>query len=301
MKKLTVSIIIPAYNEAANIGRIVADILTQRRRNFTLDRIVVLSDGSTDTTVDIVRSVRNPRVLVKKFRSRKGKVYRINTAFAETDTDVLVQLDADIRLPNENIIDELIQPFITRASVGMVCGDHEPLPPRTYTERIAQFGDTCWKIAVASLGNQAGLYRCFGHIRAMHRRMYKDFRLPLAAGSSEDTFSYYYAVQHKIAVVFAPKACVEYRLPNTLTDYMKQATRFLSERSILSTYFPLPLIRIHETMTMKAKFRAFIIAMLKTSPHIVLSYILVQSLAYLLPKKPDIGGIWEVSVSTKYT
>lgn len=48
MKKLSVSVGIPAYNEEQNIASLIFGILKQKVNNITLKEIIVISDGSTD-------------------------------------------------------------------------------------------------------------------------------------------------------------------------------------------------------------------------------------------------------------
>jgi chlorobactene glucosyltransferase len=61
----SVAIIIPARNEAANIGRCLRSLLTQEYPDGQL-RFVVINDGSTDGTPDIIREVAagDPRLLL---------------------------------------------------------------------------------------------------------------------------------------------------------------------------------------------------------------------------------------------
>jgi glycosyltransferase involved in cell wall biosynthesis len=46
-KNMTVTIGIPAYNEAANITSLLMALLAQNTPNFKLESIIVASDGST--------------------------------------------------------------------------------------------------------------------------------------------------------------------------------------------------------------------------------------------------------------
>jgi cellulose synthase/poly-beta-1,6-N-acetylglucosamine synthase-like glycosyltransferase len=302
MKKYSVTIIIPAHNEEANIHRLLGDVLAQRDYHFILKKILVLSDGSTDQTAKRASQLSDPRILVKEYTKRMGKVYRVNTALKAAKTDILIQFDADIRLNNKYVVEKLIKPFISDPTIGMVCGSHVPLAPKTFIERVGQFGERCWSKAVSSLGSRGGLYRCYGHVRAMSKAYYAQFQLPLLAGSAEDTYSFYFAMQQGYKVIYAPDAQVSYRLPSTFGDYIKQMTRFQNEKSILTTYFDEALLSHHETMNMKTKLRALLYVIKRSSVFIVFSYILIQSIVHIIPKKsPPKSGVWEVSESTKQT
>lgn len=302
MRKNSLTIVIPAYNEEANIAALLSDIGNQHARYYTLDAVIVLSDGSTDGTVRMAKSTKNQKIVVRDYSQRKGKVFRINSAFSAITTDIVVQLDADIRLPNPSVLDAMAKQFSRGKQVDLVCGGHTPLTPETFVERIAYFGEQCWSDAVNSLTSRDTVYRCVGHIRAMSKRFYRQFRLPLLAGTAEDTYSYYFAKTHGYTTVFSEDAVVQYRLPRTIGDYLKQMTRFVGEEHILVQLFPKSLLQEYETMTVRHKWRAFMHQARNTPILLVISYILIQGVVHLLPKQsPPKNGIWEVSQSTKQT
>ena len=58
----TITIGISAYNEVANIKALLQTLLAQRANNFLLEKIIVISDQSTDDTASEVNSVLNPRI-----------------------------------------------------------------------------------------------------------------------------------------------------------------------------------------------------------------------------------------------
>jgi len=55
-EELTVSVIIPAYNRAATIGRAIQSILKQ---THPVHEIIIVDDASTDTTVDVVKALHD--------------------------------------------------------------------------------------------------------------------------------------------------------------------------------------------------------------------------------------------------
>ena len=70
MPELTVSM--PAYNTGKYIGQAIASVLRQQGIDFEL---VVVDDSSTDNTVDVVRSFRDPRVRLIENSERMGIGY----------------------------------------------------------------------------------------------------------------------------------------------------------------------------------------------------------------------------------
>jgi glycosyltransferase involved in cell wall biosynthesis len=84
-----ISIVIPAYNEAKRIGTTLRDILAE----FPNDEVIVVSDGSTDGTADIVRGFPRVRLLVSDRTGGKGAA--IVKGMRQATGNVVGFLDAD--------------------------------------------------------------------------------------------------------------------------------------------------------------------------------------------------------------
>src|SRR5687768_923569 len=83
----TVTLLISAYNEES----VIADRLDNALRAdypAGLMRIVVASDGSSDTTVKIVERYADRGVRLLDYTKRRGKASVLNSAMAEIDTEV---------------------------------------------------------------------------------------------------------------------------------------------------------------------------------------------------------------------
>ncbi len=96
-----VTVVLPVRDEAANVLDCLAAVLDQR--GVPDLRVVVVDDGSTDGTAALVAATPDPRVrLVSARAPRPGWLGKPNAcaqgAAAAGDTDVLVFLDADVRL-----------------------------------------------------------------------------------------------------------------------------------------------------------------------------------------------------------
>ncbi len=72
---LTCSIGIMAYNEEANIGRLLKAVLSQKLKTVAITEIVVVASGCTDSTEAIVRdwTKRDPRIRLLSQEKRLGK------------------------------------------------------------------------------------------------------------------------------------------------------------------------------------------------------------------------------------
>ena len=84
---MSVSIIIPTWNEASCIAQTIRELRTQSPRE-----IIVVDGGSTDATVELAKEA--DRVLV----SAPGRAMQMNAGAAQASGDFLLFLHADCRL-----------------------------------------------------------------------------------------------------------------------------------------------------------------------------------------------------------
>ncbi len=112
-----VSVVVPAYNEAANIAATVRSLVNN---DYPHGEIIVVDDGSTDGTAAIVRRLGHPNVRVIR-QPNAGKPAALNTGIAHARYDLMVLVDGDTVF-ERNAIGNLVQPFVD-ADVGAVSGN----------------------------------------------------------------------------------------------------------------------------------------------------------------------------------
>lgn len=93
MKTPSVSIVIPAFNEAEKIGICLAAIAKQAVEPL---EVIVVDNNSIDGTAEIARTFPFVRVVTEK---RQGRVFARNTGFNAARGDIIGRIDADIVLP----------------------------------------------------------------------------------------------------------------------------------------------------------------------------------------------------------
>jgi len=93
---MKVSVIIPAYNSAATIGEAIESALSQ---DFCDREIIVVNDGSTDSTGDVLRTYGDRIRVIEQ--SNRGRSAACNTGIAAARSEYLAFLDSDdYWLPN---------------------------------------------------------------------------------------------------------------------------------------------------------------------------------------------------------
>jgi SAM-dependent methyltransferase len=101
------SVVMPCYNEAATIELMMARVLASP---YTAELIVV-DDGSTDGTLELVRAITDPRVRVFAQVPNQGKGAALRRGFAVARAPYVIVQDADLEYDPDNYVD-LLAPLI---------------------------------------------------------------------------------------------------------------------------------------------------------------------------------------------
>jgi len=130
---LTYSIVLPAYNEAVRIRSTLDFILEYVAQQHWSAEVIVVNDGSTDSTADIVReySAKYPALRLLENPGNRGKGYSVRNGMLHASGDVLLFSDADLSSP----IEEANKLFAAIASGADIAIGSRWLRPELQTQR----------------------------------------------------------------------------------------------------------------------------------------------------------------------
>ena len=152
-----IAVIIPAYNRADVISRAIDSVLAQDFGDFEL---IVVDDGSTDSTVEVARGYDDPRIRVVELGRNRGSNAARNAGITNASAPLIAFLDSDdTYLPHklstvieeferDPALDVLVDSFVKLTSPQAKRDQIERLNPRvTCNEEFARrlFARELWK------------------------------------------------------------------------------------------------------------------------------------------------------------
>jgi peptidoglycan-N-acetylglucosamine deacetylase len=220
----SVAVILPAYNEEAVICKTVRSVLLPDRRDY---EIIVVDDGSSDRTADVVREafVDDPRVRVFK-KANGGKAAAANFALARTEAEIIVSIDADTVLAPDAIpllVRHFADPAVGAVAGTAVVGNRVNLLTRMQSLEYA-IGQSLDRRAFA-LYNANGIVP--GAIGAWRREALLKvggYASDTVAEDADITFS---VIRAGWKVQYEPRAIARTEAPETWRGFLKQRYRWM--------------------------------------------------------------------------
>lgn len=96
---MDISVVVPLFNEDESLPELTAWIAkVMNEHNFSYE-IVLVDDGSTDKSWEVIETLRLQNDAIKgiKFRRNYGKSAALNVGFEATKGDVIITMDADLQ------------------------------------------------------------------------------------------------------------------------------------------------------------------------------------------------------------
>lgn len=108
---MTLSIIIPVYNEEKTVQEIIKQVMDVSLSTGINKEIIVVNDGSTDRTRKILNTIKNRKIKILHHSQNKGKGAAVRTGFGAATGEILIIQDADLEY-NPNDFVKLLKPIL---------------------------------------------------------------------------------------------------------------------------------------------------------------------------------------------
>jgi len=220
----SVAVVIPAYNEEASIASTIKSVLNN---TYKVDEIIVMNDGSTDSTKKIVKDLALKYSQIKLFNLKNGgKARALNHAFLISQKDILICMDGD-SIFEKNAIGHLIKNF-DDPLVAAVAGKVSAIVKKNYIGGFQQIeyiiGQNIEKASFSTV-NAVGVVP--GPIGAWKRRV-----VNALGGYSKDTLVEdqdltLAILSQGFEIRYEPRALCYTEAPTNIKDFSKQRFRWI--------------------------------------------------------------------------
>ncbi len=213
--RLRCSICITAYNEEANIGRLLEAMVEQHLHVVEISEIIVVASACTDGTVPIVQAwmERDARVKLIEQPRREGKTAAIN-AFIQVAVEDICVVESGDTLPHESAIEHLVRMF-QDPNVGMTGAHKVPVNTPEHIAglftylRLQMEHELC--LEIPRLGELIAFRKVLD-------------RIPPDVAMDE-AFVEAFVIQRGMQVRYAPDAVVYNTGPTSIGDFVRQRRR----------------------------------------------------------------------------
>lgn len=160
-KEMTLSVIMPVYNERGTLEEIVRQVLA----TGMVYEIIMVDDGSTDGTKDIMKQWENDDVIKVIYHDKnRGKGSAVRTGFKAASGDILIIQDADLEYDPRDYVD-VVRP-ITENRADVVYGSRflgKPARKMNFWHRVGNFVLTMLTNILYNLdlSDMETCYKCF--------------------------------------------------------------------------------------------------------------------------------------------
>jgi poly-beta-1,6-N-acetyl-D-glucosamine synthase len=210
-----VSLGIMAYNEEANIGRLLNAVVNQKFHRDELSEIIIVASGCTDRTAEIVEvfAGRDSRIKLLVQARREGKASAINLFLDHAGGDIFI-LESGDTVPDPETFQRLIEPFDDH-HVGMT-GAH-PIPVNSKDTFVGFVVNLMWNLhdKIALMTPKLGELVAF---RSIVRAIPNDTAVDEASVEAIVRDAGY-------TLRYVPNAIVHNKGPENIRDFIKQRRR----------------------------------------------------------------------------
>lgn len=304
MKKLTLTIGVPAHNEEENIKNMLESILKQKGESFILEKILVVLDGCTDNTFKIVEKLakKDSRIEIRNDGKRTGKATRLSQIYMLNKSDLIGTFDGDIFLERDCELELMVREFNKNKKVNVVAGRQLPIKANSLMGRFSNASFMMLQHASMKWRNGNNIHSLQGSSSILRKKFSKSFSYPKETFCDQG-FLYFTAVKRsKNSFKFAADTRIIFRMVSTFLDWRKLGARTMAyDRQDVAKYFGERTLSNYN-MPKKLIYQSIIKVFLNDPVGAVgsiLMNIFIRRFPYSFEKKKS--GIWEITTSSKTT
>lgn len=287
-------IAISCHNEAANIAQLLQALISQEQTGFELKTIYVVSDGSTDRTVERATAINDKRIHCLTHSDQKGRSVRNNQILdLAHDYDGILFLEADT-LPTDTHYLERLVTTAKQLPFSVIVGNSIPTPPQTFFSRVMNLGYTFRREIFEHATHGMNVYLCNGQSGLLLSHQFAHtFRWDPAY--HDDSYCYRKSLNSNLPIRRVTEAKIYFRSVQTLGDYLLQSGKFhkAKEQEMQQTAIYTPTVSWTRAAKLVTKY-------LIASPVLMLTYLSVMMMSFGVSRLlPNYSQTWRIYKSSK--
>ena len=215
---MKVAVVSAVYNEEKHIGRLIESLLAQTRKP---DEIVIVDDGSKDSTAEIIERYVKQYAVIRLIRnSNQGPAASRNIGWRAAQADIAIFTDGDC-VPDGDWIEKLLVRF-SSDEIGSVAGTYRTLNTESLLARFVGY-EIAWRYRKAPVEVDVhGAYNLA--VRKNVLEEMQGFEEAYKVPSGED-WDLTHRISRKYKILFAPDAIVAHAHPEAFWPYMRNQVR----------------------------------------------------------------------------
>lgn len=304
MKKPTVTIGIPAYNEEKNIINMLKSIVKQKQESFYLEKIVVISDGSSDRTEKKVKnfSKRYPFVCLIADKKRLGKAERLNQLYRLNKSDFLGTFDADIVLERNIELELMVQEISKDKKINVVAANQVPARSNTLMGKFSTMSFFMFYEAAKKYRSGNNIHCLQGSASIIRRKFAESLNMPIGTSVDQGYLYVMSILKNRKGFEFVKDTQIIFNPISSFRDWRILGYRTLvSDKENIVNIFGKKILReynIPKKLIYKSIFNYFMNNPFETIGAIIMN-IYVRKFPIVISKAFKTAGIWEVVTSSK--
>lgn len=302
IKKIKITIGIPAHNEEANIQNMIESFLKQKGSSFKLEKIIVILDGCTDNTLKIIRELakKERRIEVVCDGKRTGKAMRLNQIHRLNKSRLIGTFDADIVLERDCELELMVEEFLRSKKVNVVAARQYPAPANRIMGRFSNASFLMLQYASMKWRNGNNIHSLQGSASILRKKFAKSFMYPTDTLSDQGCLYFTAIKRSRNSFKFAANTRIIFRAVSTFSDWRKLGARTMAyDRQDASKYFGKKILREYN-MPKKFIYSAILHVLVRDpigAIGSILMNIYIRKFPYMFKKRNS--GIWEITTSSK--
>ena len=224
------SIVIPIYNEALNLKKLINEIFVSLDRYKNFD-VILVNDGSNDNSLDIIKDLNKKyNLILINNLIRKGQSFSITKGIQKSNNEIIITLDGDGQ-NNPQDIPSLLDYYLSHDDISLVGGIRKKRKDslvKIFSSKIANsirskiLDDNCLDTGCSLKVFSKSIYLSFPYFDGIHR-----FLPALFKGYNHKCF--YLTVDHRAR----DKGISKY---GTIDRFFKGITDMIKVRNIIKQY-----------------------------------------------------------------